>query len=609
MSPSDPLVEALDPALWERANRELLAKILTELTFEEVLHPEPLDPPNFRLPVGDSGELRFTARLRHLGHWRVDPDSLSVFAHAQDGASAKTEALPDVADLVAVMAPALGVDPSTTAGVLTELANTLLSDVHQLAHGRPADELVDADPAVIEGEMRGHPWIVANKGRLGFDADDLAAYAPESQQTVQLLWLAAAPGRAEAPTVDGLDHHTVVREQLGDDGWAELRQRSTAAGIDPDTAAFVPVHPWQWRERIVAHHAADLARGRLVPLDEMPARYRPQQSIRTLADADHPERRYLKLPLSILNTSVYRGLPRDRTLAAPRLTEWFLAVTGADPFLQETGLVLLGEVASVSVAHQAFEQVPDVPYQHTEMLGAIWRDSVVPHLRDGERAVTLAALLHTDPHGTPFVAPLIERSGLAVGEWVDRLHRATLPPLVHVLYRFGATFSPHAQNCLVVFDQGVPTRLVVKDFVDDAMISAEPLHELAGLPAEVRRVLGDGLEAALLVQWIQGGLLVCVHRYLSELLDDHLGFPEAAFWASAERTLRAYQDRFAGELSDRFALFDLDAPAFVKLCLNRVRLLERGYADDAERPVASAVGWIDNPLALPDDDLDEASVG
>ena len=36
----------------------------------------------------------------------------------------------------------------------------------------------------------------------------------------------------------------------------------------------------------------------------------------------------------------------------------------------------------------------------------------------------------------------------------------------------------------------------------------------------------------------------------------------------------------------------MEAPAFVKLCLNRVRMLERGYADAAARPVAAAVGWI-----------------
>jgi siderophore synthetase component len=601
----NPLVEALDPTVWARANRELLAKVVTELTFEEVLAPEPAEPDRpaqvgqrraFRLPVGDSAELTFTARLRHLGHWRVDPASLRWSTKEND------EELPDLADIVATLAPQLGVDPSTTAGALTELANTLLSDVWQLTHGRPVAELVDADPAQVEGEMRGHPWIVANKGRLGFDADDLATYAPEAGRLLQLLWLAAEPGRADVATLAGLDHRTVVREQLGDSAWSELCDRAVAEGLDPETVSFVPVHPWQWRERIIAHHAGDLARRRLVLLGKMPARYLPQQSIRTLADADHPERRYLKLPLSILNTSVYRGLPRARTLAAPRLTEWLTGMAGADPFLAETKLVMLREVAGVSVAHQAFEAVPGVPYQHTEMLGAIWRESVVPYLDEGEQALTLAALLHRDPAGAAFIEPLIKRSGLDVSAWVDRFHQVTLPPLVHVLYRFGATFSPHAQNCLLGLRDGVPTRLVVKDFVDDAMISAEPLPELASLPEEVRHVLGDGLEAPLLVQWMQGGLLVCVHRYLSEVLDDRFGFPEARFWASAERTLRAYQERFADELSDRFALFDLDAPAFVKLCLNRVRLFERGYADDAERPVASASGWIDNPLALPDDE-------
>ena len=35
----------------------------------------------------------------------------------------------------------------------------------------------------------------------------------------------------------------------------------------------------------------------------------------------------------------------------------------------------------------------------------------------------------------------------------------------------------------------------------------------------------------------------------------------------------------------------------MKLCLNRVRMLERGYADSPERPLAAAAGWIANPLA------------
>ena len=217
------------------------------------------------------------------------------------------------------------------------------------------------------------------------------------------------------------------------------------------------------------------------------------------------------------------------------MSAWLRSRVAGDPFLD--GLIMPGEVASVSVAHRAFELVPDVPYQHTELLGAIWRESVEGFLRPGERAISLAALLHRDPAGVAFAEPLIARSGLTVDAWVARLHEVTLPPLLHVLYRYGAAFSPHAQNCMLVLRDDVPVRLVVKDFVDDMMVSSDPLPELADMPADVRAALGDGVEAAILVQWIQGGLLVCVHRYLCEIFDDRLGYPEASFWAAAERAV------------------------------------------------------------------------
>jgi siderophore synthetase component len=552
---------------WERANRELIAKLLTELEFEELLHP--VEGDEWTLSLDGSLAVHYTAVRRSLGHARVDPSSLRA---TRDGVEIP---LPDAVEVVASGAPALGVDPSTTAGLIGEISSTLLSDVHQLEHGRPASELIDLDALALEGELRGHPWIVASKGRVGFSADDLARYAPESQRPVGVLWLAV-----EGADTRGLDNATVVSE----------------VGIDAGGETIVPVHPWQWTNRIQPLFTGDIARGRIRLLGERGGRYLPQQSIRTLADADHPERRHIKLALSILNTSVYRGLPRDRTLAAPALSAWLQERCFRDSFLRESGMILLGEVASVSVAHRAFELVEDVPYQHTELLGAIWRESVEGYLAAGERAISLAALLHRDPSGVGFVEPLIARSGLSVEAWVRRLHEVTLPPLLHVLYRYGAAFSPHGQNCMLVLRDDVPVRLVVKDFVDDMMVSSDPLAELADMPVDVRSALGDGVEAAILVQWIQGGLLVCVHRYLAELLLERLGYPEASFWAAAERAVAGYQERFP-ELEPRFALFDMDAPAFVKLCLNRVRLLERGYADSAERPLAAAAGWIANPLA------------
>lgn len=589
------VLSGLRPGTWERANRELVAKLLTELAFEEVISPEVVaedgDVRTLRLALTPDLAFEYRARRRMMGHWRVEPASVRAFS------AGVAIPLPEAAAVAAAGAPALGADPSTSAGLVGEVAMTVLSDAVQLERGLPVDELLDLGHVRLEGEMRGHPWIIAGKGRVGFGADDLGDHAPESRRVVPLGWLAVDAQITDVRAMPGLDHAVVVREQVGRDHHERLLLAAAEAGLDPERVVLMPVHPWQWANRIVPLHAGDIATGRIAHLGELPLRYLPQQSIRTLVDLDHPGRRYMKLSVSILNTSVYRGLPRARTMAAPALSGWLLGLLDADPFLRESGLVMLGEVASVSVANRAFEAIPDVPYQHTEMLGAIWRTPVDPLLEPGERAITLAALIHRDPDGHSFAAALIRRSGLTPDEWVTRLHRVSLPPLLHVLYRFGAAFSPHAQNCMVVLRDDVPVRLVVKDFVDDAMITSDPVPELGEIPPQVRAALGDGVEAMVLSQWIQAGLFVCVHRYLTEILEDDLGYPERRFWAAAERVVSEYQERMSPELEGRFALFDFEAPAFVKLCLNRVRILGRGYGDGAERPTAAAVGWIENPLA------------
>ena len=165
--------------IWERANRELIAKLLTELEFEELLHP--VEGEEWTLSLDGSLALHYTAERRSMGHARVDSSSLRATC---DGVSVP---LPDAVEVVALGAPALGVDPSTTAGLIGEISSTLLSDAHQLAHGRPASELIDLGALELEGELRGHPWIVASKGRVGFSADDSARFAPESQEPVGVL--------------------------------------------------------------------------------------------------------------------------------------------------------------------------------------------------------------------------------------------------------------------------------------------------------------------------------------------------------------------------------------------------------------------------------------
>src|SRR5699024_9107343 len=162
-----------------------------------------------------------------------------------------------------------------------------------------------------------------------------------------------------------------------------------------------------------------------------------------------------------------------------------------------------------------------------EMLGSIWRESIYTYLEEGEKPITLAALLHVDADGTPFISKLIERSGLSVDEWVKRLSDVILPPILHFLYRYGLVFSPPGQNTILVLKDHIPHRLAVKDFVDDVNVSDQPLPELANLSDDLRTVLRSEPPEGL-CQFIFTGLFICHFRYLSTLLDKEKGYGEVS---------------------------------------------------------------------------------
>ncbi|AJT63967.1 Rhizobactin siderophore biosynthesis protein RhbF [Streptomyces lydicus] len=574
---------------WQHAARRLFAKMLAEFAYEEILTPEPDGTApdgtaRYRLTVTDDLVYRFHARRGAYGHWRVDPESLTpdsdplrFLTHAHD--------------------TVLGLSGDTTGHLVRELTATLAADTRLDATAVTAADLADLDYAGLEGHQTGHPWLVANKGRLGFSAADAAHWAPEARTPERLPWLAAHHSLAHyrgIPTLATPDR--LYREELTPAVRDTFARTVASLGREPADYLYLPVHPWQWDETIAPLFAPQLADGSIIALPTDNDLRLPQQSIRTFTNISRPHGRTVKLPLSILNTLVWRGLPTERTLAAPAVTRWVQGLRDEDPYLRdETRVILLGETASVTVEHPLYDRLPGVPYQFKELLGCIWREPVTPQLDPGERARTLASLLQTDPHGRALTAELVHRSGLAPRVWLRRLFAALLPPLLHFLYRYGTVFSPHGENAIVVFDEhDIPTRLAVKDFVDDVNTSSQPLPEHDSMPEEVRAVLLTE-PPSFLIQFIHSGLFVGVFRYLAPLCEDQLGVPEGEFWSLVRAEILSHHERFPS-LKERHETFDLLTPRIARLCLNRNRLHVDGYRDRRDRPHAAVHGTVPNPL-------------
>ncbi|MGH3327371.1 MAG: IucA/IucC family protein [Streptomycetales bacterium] len=591
-----PVPAELTAGSWRRAGRAMIAKMLGEFAYEELLRPAAEGGGAYRVDLPGGVTYRFRARRGAFGHWRVRAGSVRRYAVGAPGGGEAEEAT-DPLQLVLDGHEALGLSGDTAGHLVRELTATLIADTRLLSSGRSAAELADLPYAELEGHQSGHPWIVPNKGRMGFAASDAVRYAPEARRPVRLPWAAVHRSLAAYRAVDGLPAARLLAQEL--DAGTRRRFTDTLAGrgLAAGDYRWLPIHPWQWDEVVVPLFAGDVAAQRIVPLGEAPDRHLAQQSIRTFTNVDTPYRRHVKLPLSVLNTLVWRGLPTDRTLAAPAVTSWVLGIRDADPFLRDdTRVVLLGEVASVTVRHPVLEELRGVPYQYRELLGAIWREPIAAALDPGERARTLAALLHVDGSGRALVTELVERSGLAAREWLRRLFAVMLPPLLHFLYRYGVVFSPHGENAIIVFDASeAPSRLAVKDFVDDVNVSGKPLPELQGMPPDVSAVLLRE-PPGFLPQFIQSGLFAGVYRYLAPLAADHLMVPESDFWSMVRAEVLAYQRRFP-DLAERFGWFELLAPQLDRLCLNRNRLLLDGYRDLPERPHAAVHGRVPNPLS------------
>src|SRR5690606_3212737 len=116
---------------------------------------------------------------------------------------------------------------------------------------------------------------------------------------------------------------------------------------------------------------------------------------------------------------------------------------------------------------------------HTKMIAALWRESPVPRLVDGERAVTLASMLHVDLHGRALAVEHLERSGHDARTWLRALLDAYVLPVARCLLAHGLVFMPHGENVIVVLGPDhTPRRALFKDIGEEvALVRDLPLPD------------------------------------------------------------------------------------------------------------------------------------
>lgn len=582
-----------DHALWGEANRRMIEKALAEFGYEGLIEP-----------VADRDVFTVSGR-RHRYRWRGrrnrwgQPCVVAGSVVRDDGAPA-TDALSTIRDLLALH----DLPPITLAHYLRECLNTLVADVGllQARRGLGAHAWLQLPAERVQTLLDGHPKAIACKGRVGWSVDDNRRYGPEGAPSFRLHWLAVHRSVALPVLSAGWDTRRLLDCSCDVKERRRLDRALQAATRQPGEYWLLPVHPWQWQAMIASQFAALLADGRLISLGEGGDHYTPQASLRTLANVDRPWQPTLKLPLSILNTSAYRGLPERHLAITPVLSEGLQRLLQRDPLLRQANTQALAEPASAFVAHPLYHGMEGVPYQFDEMLGAVWRESTHERCDDGEVVWMAAVLQQIDDAGMPLAAAMIEASGLEAAEWLQRLFDCTAVPLYHLQAHHGLGFIAHGQNLMLRLAGHAPAGIVLKDLQGDLFRVDADWERPQGIDAQAWQAL-PAMPAQHLLHNLWTGLFGSVFRFMASALHEAGVFDEEAFYRLLAQRLRRYQ--FANlDLRERFAQLDLFAPQMPRLSLNRARLAA-GYGDSERRPVHALGPTLPNPLLFDHSTIDQ----
>lgn len=441
-----------------------------------------------------------------------------------------------------------------------ELEQTQINDASALYFQRTLQRCMrDMDYDDIESNLAtAHPYHPCYKSRIGFSHVDNQQFCPEFLPYINLFWLAVRKKYCLAVISNSCQQEDFWRCELGSEQVQKFREILFQCEKNPDDFTFLPVHPWQWEHKVLSGYSQDLHYRHIICLGEGNDKYRPQQSIRTLANSNEANKHYVKLALNIVNTSTDRGLAEHTIANSTTISDWLSDLVEQDSYLSDRlKTVILREVFALSYQPSCFPQA-------TNSLACVWRESLHPFLEDDEYAMPFSALTAVDRDKRPVIEPWLHHYG--VERWLDLLLRVSVMPLIHLLYGHGVALESHGQNMILIHRQGRPVRVALKDFHDGVRFmpslgsSANSLDTLWDTPAlhlennsssYIKASDPDDVKDFLYSAFFSMNL-----SEFALFFDKHYELPEKQFWGMVRSRIKRYQEIFP-EQNSRYRDFDL----------------------------------------------------
>ena len=462
---------------------------------------------------------------------------------------------------------------------ITELVQTELKDSQAQQYRAVQNPRVHLSFDDLESyAMEGHMYHPSYKSRLGFTLEDNLKYGPDFKPTFQLTWVAIPKHLIERTVSQNINVTEMLRHQLGASTYDQFIERLQRHQLRAEDVEIIPVHPWQFKHIVTGELAEEWLNGNIIVLGESEETYTPQQSIRTLYPVQK-DKYYIKVPLSITNTSTKRVLAPHTIENAAQITDWLKRIQCDDTYLSEQlRTVFLGEVLGMSYVNKGLSTE-----QQTRIygaLGVIWRENLHHYLTDDEDAIPFNALYTKDQQGTPVIDTWIKQYGAEA--WMKQFITVAVRPIIHMLYFHGVALESHGQNMMLIHENGWPTRVAIKDFHDGIRFKPSLLSDIAkdpqlkDTPEEHKKVNRNSFietEVETLVRdFVHDAFFFINIAQIIMFIEEAYGISERTQWRYVYDEICAYQSLYPA--LDNYTHFDLFEPTIQVEKLTTRRLQE-----------------------------------
>ncbi|MDQ6421975.1 IucA/IucC family protein [Paenibacillus sp. LHD-117] len=303
--------------------------------------------------------------------------------------------------------------------------------------------------------LAGHPFHPTPKSSEGFTDDELPIYAPEFRASFKLHYFAVSAEFGEE------EHLKDYEEAIPP---AVIEQARRLLGERFPLYWLIPLHPWQAQ---YVKHSKQVQRllenNSLIDLGPLGSSVYPTSSVRTVWDAEQGY--FFKLPLHVRITNFIRENTAEqvrRTMDAAKI------LNSLGVFGEQGSFQILPETGYRTIRCGEFAGNPETDEQLAASFAVVFRKAGQLAGSVGRSSYVVASLLECFPGEREPKLSLAISQSCAGGvpdphEWLEAYLRISMLPLLKLFTDKGVSLEAHVQNSLVTIENGMPSRIYVRD--------------------------------------------------------------------------------------------------------------------------------------------------